>query len=137
MRSEECMNKAIVAAAACLIFLSQAGLASPPVVAPPITGERIFVRLSKPNTSYSAFMFDRNECLESAGKQVRERVWLTGVNVRYDMHGFAVCMTTKGYSRDPNGYTAMVVKIAADGSIWGVPMDQWGSPTNIRERPYN
>lgn len=123
------MRRSIFLVAGCLVYLSQAGLASELVTAPrPIIGPRLCIKLSKPDTSYSAFMYDRNDCLESTSRRVRERVWLTGIRERYNIPAFVGCMNAKGYALDPNGYRAIVYKVDAEGHLWGRSLNEPCSP---------
>jgi len=113
----------------CVIGLSSAGLASELVTAPrPIIGPRLCVKLSRADASYATFMYDRNDCLESTSQKVRERVWLTGINIRYNIPAFVACMTAKGYALDPNGHRAIVYQVDAEGHIWGRPYNESCSP---------
>jgi len=125
------MRSSIFLVASFLIGLSQTGLASDLVTAPrPIIGARLCLRLSRADTSYSVFMDDRNSCLESTSQQVRERVWITGINVRYNLPAFVSCMTARGYALDPKGYRGLVYMIDAEGHLWGRSLDESCSPTS-------
>ena len=105
------------------------GLASQLVTAPrTIIGPRLCVRFSRADTRYSTFMYDRNDCLESKGEQVRDRVWLTGIRERFNLPAFVGCMNARGYALDPNGYRALVYQKDAEDHIWGLPLDQSCSP---------
>lgn len=124
------MRSFISLVAISLVCLSPDGLATETVTAPrPIVGPRLCVRLSKPDTSYSTFMFDRNDCLESTSTQVRQRVWITGINIRYNIPAFVGCMNAKGYALDPKGYRAIVYKVDAEGHFWGRSLNESCSPT--------
>jgi hypothetical protein len=123
------MRRAIIWVASCVVCLSQAGLASELVTAPrAIIGPRLCLRLSKADTSYSAFMYDRNDCLESTSRQVRDRVWLTGIREHYNVPAFVGCMNAKGYAIDPNGYRAIVYMVDAEGHLWGRSLNESCSP---------
>jgi len=86
------MRSVLLVAVGCLICSSQPGLAGGG-----------FIHLSKPNTSYSAYMNDRSACFTAASYRISDEyaMW-----TRYNLNEFAGCMTAKGYRLDPNGYRA-------------------------------
>jgi hypothetical protein len=89
------MRRALLLAAAC-VCLGQTGFAMG------------IVKLSKPNTSYAAFMEDRSICLNTAShRKFSSYPGVSSMFVSYDLYEFADCMTTKGYKLDPNGYRAV------------------------------
>jgi hypothetical protein len=124
------MRRTILLVTSCVIGLSSAGFASEVITAPrAIIGPRLCVKLSRPDASYSTFMYDRNDCLESTSKQVRDHVWLTGINIRYNVPAFVGCMTAKGYALNSNGYRAIVYQVDAEGHLWGLSLNESCSPT--------
>lgn len=111
------MRSALMVAAGCMI-LSQAGLASTHTI-----------RLSKPNTTYAAFLDERTVCLNAAWHQSGADVGAWGGGVppvhtsggAYSLKEFADCMNAKGYLLDPNGYRAVKYYSLAQGGYLLVP----------------
>ena len=118
------MRNALIAAS-CIICLTPAGLAS--ILSEPLH----YIRLSKPNTSYSTFMYDRNNCLEITSRKVREHYVemkgerYFGINVQYHVRPFVDCMKARGYALDREGYRAIAYEVDNEGNLWGVPMSEW------------
>lgn len=118
------MRSALVLAAGCLMLLGQPGFAYHHEYTN-------YVRFSRPNTSYSAFMWDRSDCLKSTTRHVHEHYVdldgerFFGVNLQYPLREFVACMKARGYVPDPNGYRAIGYQIDSKGRLWGVPMDEW------------
>jgi hypothetical protein len=119
------MRGALLIAAGSIICLTQAALAS-------TFGEPLYyVKLSKPDTSYSSFMFDRQDCLQATSRKVREHYVEVkgeryfGVNLQYNLGPFVECMKARGYAIDRDGYRAIGYQVDSDGVLWGVPMGEW------------
>lgn len=106
------MRRALFLAATCFVCLSQAGLASP-----------LVIKLSRANTSYPAFLTDRDACLKGAGQtgwSGRGTYAMTWT--RYDVRAFASCMNAKGYMLDPNGYRAIQYQYDSAGREYVYPL---------------
>lgn len=85
------MRRTVIIAACCLFAASQAGLAS----------TIVFLKLSKPDTGYSAFTRDRAACIQEMDMRLGHR--RHGATF---FAGFTECMKGRGYGIDPHGYRA-------------------------------
>jgi hypothetical protein len=82
------------------------------------------IRLSRPHTSYAAFMYDRNACMSAAGHRGPDFTGGNAIHVSqtsYSLKDFADCMNAKGYLLDPNGYRAAKYYRLADGGYLLAP----------------
>ena len=113
------MRHALIVATHCLVAVSQPGFSR----AIGAHGSND-IRLSRPDTSYGAFMDDRNACLSTASHRNFASTGAPSVAlvaVHYDLYEFAACMTAKGYRLDPKGYRAAAYIRMGDGKILFTP----------------
>lgn len=109
------MRAALVVAAICLFGATQSGLAAP-----------LVIKLSRPNTSYSTFLNDRNACLNGTSSAQWDRMASPSASAilwrSYNARAFASCMNAKGYLLDPNGYRAIRYQKDDGGHEWVEPL---------------